>query len=114
MAKGSGGTRGAGGGGRSSGGGGFKWNEGGTSFFINGINKETEKALNVSTNVSWNAGTPKQKDIWIPKSVVVAKGSMKGSSGKSTQAITVQGWFAQNLSTSNSFKGYNMTLDTGF
>ena len=48
MAKGSGGTRGAsGGGGRSSGGGGFKWNEGGTSFFINGINKETEKALHV-------------------------------------------------------------------
>ena len=52
--------------------------------------------------------------VFICVQVVVAKGSMKGSSGKSTQAITVQGWFAQKLSTSNSFKGYNMTLDTGF
>ena len=37
---------------------------------IHAINKQTEKALNVKTVVSWGDGGGHIKDLWVPKSTV--------------------------------------------
>jgi hypothetical protein len=120
MAKGSGGTRGASGGGsgRSSGGGstGAPFGEGGRGLFINGIEQESEKALKINTDVSWNANRPKATSLWIPKSAIAGKGNAVKISGKngeksSQQYINVKDWFVESLKSKVYFKGYQGVLN---
>lgn len=117
MAKGSGGTRGAAGGGRASGGGGSTgapFGEGGRGLFINSIEQESEKALKVNTNVSWNAGKPKATSLWIPKSAIAGQGSMKSSNGSTTKYVNVKDWFQKSLKDKVAFKGYSGTFNPDY
>lgn len=101
----------AGGGARSGGGGagggrdlftgGFKENMGPTgSIFIDSIGRQTEKAIQVSTAVSWAKGGARPKDIWVPKSQVVRITKNK--------ELVISKDMARKISLSNSFKGYPM------
>lgn len=109
MGKGSGGTRA---GSASRGGGtGAAWGEGGRGLMINGIEQETEKAIKINTNVSWNANKPKQVSIWVPKSAIAGKGTLTITNGegekKSTQFVNIKDWFTKSLKNKVAFKGYS-------
>lgn len=41
-----------------------------TTIFINSVERESEKAMLLNVNVSFNANTPKPRSIWFPKSVI--------------------------------------------
>ena len=120
MAKASGGTRGGGASGRSGGSGstGYEFGKGGSGIYINSIEQETEKALKVSANVSYNANTPKATSFWVPKSVVLGKGTETWTNTKTgaktqQQHITVQNWFGSKLQQQMTFKGYRPTFNAG-
>ena len=108
---------GAGMGSRSRGGStGAPFGEGGRGLFINGIEQESEKALKVNTNVSWNANKPKATSLWIPKSAIAGKGNAVKISGKngeksSQQYINVKDWFVESLKSKVYFKGYQGVLN---
>ena len=91
--------------------GGWDENSGPTSEIqIHGINKQTEKALNVKTIVSWGNGSGKEKDLWVPKSTI---GHIdKDSSGRIF--MTMKKSMAQSISQQNSYKGYNMQFDWSY
>lgn len=69
---------------------------------INNIVKETEKAILVSTNVSWNGNSEKEKQFWMPKKVVEMT--------ESNTEIMVEDWFLNKLEDENTFKGYRMSF----
>ena len=115
MAKGSGGTRGASGGGNKASG--AAWGEGGRGLFINGIEQESDKAIKVKTNVSWNANKPKEVSLWIPKSAIAGKGTMTSTNGKgqksTTQFVNVKDWFTKSLKDKVAYKGWSGTFNPG-
>ena len=103
---------------RSRGGGstGAPFGEGGRGLFINGIEQESEKALKINTDVSWNANKPKATSLWIPKSAIAGQGSAVKISGKngeksSQQYINVKDWFVESLKFKVNFKGYQGVLN---
>ena len=91
--------------------GGWNENSGETSEIqIHGINKQTEKALNVKTIVSWGNGSGKEKDLWVPKSTI---GHIdKDSSGRII--MTMKKSMAQSISQQNAYKGYQMQFDWSY
>ena len=91
--------------------GGWDENSGPTSeIWINGINKQTEKAMNVNVGVSWGNGGNHNKDIWVPKSTI---GHIdKDSSGKIV--MTMKKSMAQSIANQNTFKGYAMDFTTSY
>ena len=104
-----GGARGGGGGAARGGGdlftGGFKEGMGPMHYVkIESIDRQTEKAIQVTAKVNWNGGTPKSKQLWFPKSSVknVNKSMMMGVSSKMFNAKRYEG----------SFKGYTMNFQT--
>ena len=99
------------GGGRSTG---AAFGEGGRGLFINGIEQESEKALKVNTNVSWNANKPKQVSLWIPKSAIAGQGSMTSSNGSTTKYVNVKDWFQKSLKDKVAFKGYSGTFNPDY
>ena len=125
MAKGSGGTRGASGGGSARGGGGMTSDgrsivlKGGwsgsdkeTAFIvINGINKETEKAVNVKTLVDWAKGKAHEKDIWVPKNTIKQIDKKPGSN---TMTLLMKKSMAQSIAQKNNFKGYDMDFTNSY
>lgn len=44
-----------------------------TTIFINSVERESEKAMLLNVNVSFNANTPKPRSIWFPKSVIESR-----------------------------------------
>ena len=130
MAKGSGGTRGGGASGRSGGGGkssapstvftgGWTGSDKDTAeIIINGINKQTEKAINVKTLVDWAKGSAHVKDIWVPKSTIskITSTPIKGLGGKDEQRLTLymKKSMAQSIGKQNNFKGYDMDFVNGY
>lgn len=77
-----------------------------TTIFTNGIVKETEKAILVKALVTWNDNGYKEREIWMPKSVVtVADDARKG------EILDVEEWFINKLSAQNVFHGYRMSFD---
>jgi hypothetical protein len=106
------GSRSRGGGGST----GAPFGEGGRGLFINGIEQESEKALKINTDVSWNANRPKATSLWIPKSAIAGKGNAVKISGKngeksSQQYINVKDWFVESLKSKVYFKGYQGVLN---
>lgn len=95
---------------------GAPFGEGGRGLFINGIEQESEKALKVNTDVSWNANKPKATSLWIPKSAIAGQGSAVKISGKngeksSQQYVNVKDWFVESLKSKVYFKGYQGVLN---
>ena len=78
---------------------------------IHAINKQTEKALNVKTIVSWGNGGGKEKDLWVPKSTV---GKITKNSNGNGMTMTMKKSMAQSISQQNSYKGYNMQFDWSY
>lgn len=76
-----------------------------TAIFINNIEKETEKAMLISVNVSYNGNTPKARSMWFPKSVVE---SINGNLAE------IKDWFISKTSKANAFKGYEMRFEMPF
>lgn len=77
-----------------------------TTIFTNGIVKETEKAILVKALVTWNDNGYKEREIWMPKSVVtVVDDARKG------EILDVEDWFIDKLSAQNAFHGYRMSFD---
>lgn len=74
------------------------------NIFINNIARETEKALLVNCNVSFNANAPKAREIWMPKSVC-------GRTNKAGTMLEVEQWFLDKLSEQNAFHGYRMNFE---
>ena len=95
---------------RGGGGSGAPFGEGGRGLFINGIEQESEKALKINTDVSWNAGKPKATSLWVPKSAIAGQGSMK--SGQ--KYVNVKDWFQKSLKDKVAFKGYSGTFNPGY
>ena len=104
------GSRSRGGGGST----GAPFGEGGRGLFINSIEQESEKALKVNTNVSWNAGKPKATSLWIPKSAIAGQGSMTSSNGSTTKYVNVKDWFQKSLKDKVAFKGYSGTFNPDY
>lgn len=73
------------------------------NIIINGITKETEKAICINCPVSYNANAPKGRDIWMPKSVCEIVNE---------QVAAVEDWFLAKLSEQNAFHGYRMNFET--
>lgn len=73
-----------------------------TSIIINGISKESEKALCINCPVSYNANAPKGRDIWVPKSLCEIVND---------QVVAVEDWFLAKLSGQNAFHGYRMNFE---
>ena len=120
MAKGSGGTRGASGGGSSRGSrasapvftGGWSGDAAYTSEIqIHAINKQTEKAINVKTVVSWGDGGGHIKDLWVPKSTV---GKITKNQNGNGMTMTMKKSMAQSISQQNTYKGYQMQFDFSY
>ena len=108
------GSRSRGGGGST----GAPFGEGGRGLFINGIEQESEKALKINTDVSWNANKPKQVSLWIPKSAIAGKGTMVSVNGKTgakstQQFVNVKDWFQKSLKDKVAFKGWSGTFNPG-
>lgn len=70
-----------------------------TELIINGIERETEKAILVSANVYFNANAEKARTFWMPKSLLeVVREDL----------IVVEDWLLNKLSRENAFRGYEM------
>ena len=65
--------------------------------------KETERAVLVSTLVSWGNGSAIRKEIWMPKSAMQV---IRTDSEHSH--IQLEYWFVRNVEEKNSFHGYPM------
>lgn len=72
-------------------------------IFINKVEKETEKAICLNCDVTFNDNGYKARNIWFPKSVcsVVGEGIAE-----------VEDWFLQKVSEQNAFHGYLMSFNT--
>lgn len=71
---------------------------------VNGITKETEKAICVNVAVSWGEGSWRMKDVWFPKStaeVVEVNGETH---------VMVADWMLQKTAEQNAFHGYRMNF----
>ena len=79
-----------------------------SSIVVYGINKETEKAVNVKTLVSWAKGNAHEKDIWVPKSTISSIYKKKGEKATNGMMMDMKKSMAYSISNSNSFKGYPM------
>ena len=70
---------------------------------INGLVKETEKAVCLACYVNFNANKSIIRNLWFPKSVCeVSKGRTLAD---------VKGWFLEKLERENAFKGWEMSFD---
>lgn len=78
---------------------------------IHAINKQTEKAMNVKTIVSWGNGSGKEKDLWVPKSTI---GKITKNSNGNGMTMTMKKSMAQSISQQNSYKGYQMQFDWSY
>ena len=63
------------------------------------IVRETEKAICLNTLVQWGAGKQIQKDVWFPKSTVIAT---------TENGVEVKHDMAYSISCRNIFHGYVM------
>ena len=70
-----------------------------TTFICGKIARETEKAICLTTLVQWGAGKVMQKDVWFPKSTVIAT---------TENGVEVKHDMAYSISCRNMFKGYVM------
>lgn len=83
--------------------GGFQGNNSELSYLsIKSIDKQTDKAVQVTTSVNWNWGTSRDKQIWVPKSTISAI-------NKSNQ-MAVKSTMLDSISSQNTFKGYKMNF----
>ena len=78
---------------------------------IHAINKQTEKALNVKTVVSWGDGGGHIKDLWVPKSTV---GKITNNKNGNGMTMTMKKSMAQSISQQNTYKGYQMQFDFSY
>ena len=74
-----------------------------TKIYINGIAKESEKAICIIALVSYNANAPKEREIWMPKSVCKVTAE---------HVAEVADWFLSKTSEQNAFHGYRMNFET--
>ena len=81
-----------------------------SDIVIHAINKQTEKALNVKTVVSWGDGRGHVKDLWVPKSTV---GTIKKNPG-GTMTMSMKKSMVQSISQQNTYKGYQMQFDYSY
>ena len=78
---------------------------------IHAINKQTEKALNVKTVVSWGDGGGHIKDLWVPKSTV---GKITNNKNGNGMTMTMKKSMAKSISQQNTYKGYQMQFDFSY
>ena len=74
-----------------------------TNIYIEGIAKESEKAVCLHCLVSYNDNKAKARDIWFPKSVCKVI---------SEHLAEVENWFIAKTSEANAFNGYRMNFET--
>jgi len=74
-----------------------------TNIIINGIAKESEKAICLICLVSYNANAPKERNIWMPKSVCKVVNE---------HVAEVADWFLAKTRDENAFHGYRMNFET--
>ena len=105
---------------RSRGGGstGASFGEGGRGLIINRIEQETEKAIKINTDVSWNDNRPKSVSLWVPKSAVAGKGEMTSfdnQTGEKTKIpfVNVKDWFATKMKIKVTYKGWEGVFNHG-
>lgn len=79
-----------------------------TNITLFGVEKETEKAMLISTLVRWNGDTH-QKSFWFPKSVIGEV--IAGTDEKNVGSVDVKTWFLNKLGKDNAFKGYHMYFE---
>ena len=77
-----------------------------TEIFTHEIVKETAKAVLVAVMVSWGEGAPREKQLWIPKSVIVSLREFNAEK----QVLEVKSWFIQKTESENAFHGYQMEI----
>lgn len=70
---------------------------------INGIARETEKAVLVNAIITFNHEKYSNREIWMPKSLV--------GRNVENEMLEVEDWFLAKLSEQNAFKGYQMLFD---
>ena len=70
-----------------------------TTFICGKTVRETEKAICLNTMVQWGAGKQIQKDVWFPKSTVIAT---------TGNGVEVKHDMAYRISCRNIFHGYVM------
>ena len=70
-----------------------------TTSICGKIVRETEKAICLNTLVQWGAGKQIQKDVWFPKSTVIAT---------TENGVEVKHDMAYSISCRNIFHGYVM------
>lgn len=73
-----------------------------TNIVINGISKESEKAICVRAMVNYNDNASKEREIWLPRSVVTVTGD---------NVASVEDWFLDKCSLQNAFHGYRMNFE---
>ena len=73
-----------------------------TILFIERIEKETEKALQITLKVQWGSGKWHEKTFWFPKSVATLDGD---------KMIDVKTWFVEKMQNENAFNGYRMKFN---
>lgn len=74
-----------------------------TNIYIEGIAKESEKAICLHCLVSYNDNKAKIRDIWFPKSVCNVV---------SEHLAEVENWFIAKTAEANAFNGYRMNFET--
>lgn len=72
-----------------------------TEIIINNVARETEKAVLVNLNVTFNHNGYKAREVWMPKSVISVDGCI----------AKVEDWFLRKLSVQNAFHGYTMSFE---
>ena len=70
-----------------------------TMFICGTIARETEKAICLTTLVQWGAGKVIQKDVWFPKSTVIAT---------TKNGVEVKYEMAFSIICQNNLHGYDM------
>lgn len=73
------------------------------TILVNKIEKETEKAYQMTITVSWNDNMT-TRTFWFPKSVV-RQPQQEG------WAWSVKSWFVEKLEKENAFHGYLMNIE---
>lgn len=73
-----------------------------SKIFHAGVKKETEKAICLECEVSWNSGSSKLRDIWFPKSVI---------KDLDEHMCDVADWFLNKVEAEGAFKGYAMRIN---
>lgn len=79
-----------------------------TEIIYTSIVRETAKAVLVSLFVNWGDGGLREKEIWMPKSVI--ESTREGNSGN--MIMVVDSWFIEKSSYDNRYKGYRMNYIT--